>query len=150
MTNSPTLAARSVPVPTSEVWRHKAADPDFAAMWQEASEHAIDLLEARAFQRSLEGDLEPVYYMGVAVDYVRRFDGRLQIEMLRGLRAEKFKTPGHAQVNIGVKGDVFVLTEEQRRELQAINRTRILEEHAQSERESQSLESQSERSVPNA
>jgi hypothetical protein len=62
--------------------------------------------------------------MGVVVDYVRKFDSRLQVEMLRALRPATFKTPG-TQVNIGTKGDVFVLTEEQRHELQAINRKRI-------------------------
>jgi hypothetical protein len=77
----------------------------------------------------LEGDLEPVYYMGRVVDYVRKFDSRLQIEMLRAHRPDKFKTAG-VNLNLGVKGDVFVLTEEQRLELQAINRARI-------ERESQ-------------
>ena|SRR5215813_6494085 len=67
---------------------------------------------------------EPVYDMGVLVDYVRKFDSKLQIEMLRAYRPDRFKTPG-TQVNIGTKGDVFVLTEEQRHELQAINRRRI-------------------------
>jgi len=62
--------------------------------------------------------------MGVLVDYVRKFDSKLQIEMLRAYRPDRFKTPG-TQVNIGTKGDVFVLTEEQRHELQAINRRRI-------------------------
>ena len=62
--------------------------------------------------------------MGVVVGYVRKFDSKLQIEMLRAYRPDRFKTPG-TQVNIGTKGDVFVLTEEQRHELQAINRRRI-------------------------
>jgi hypothetical protein len=90
-------------------------------LWAQACERAVDLLEARAFQRALEGDLEPVYYMGVPVDYVRKFDSRLQIEMLRANRSDKFKTAG-VQVNLATKGDVFVLTEEQRHELQRINR----------------------------
>src|SRR5262249_14735291 len=97
----------------------------FAKQWDEAQEHATDLLEARAFQRALEGDLAPVYYMGVVVDYVRKFDGRLQIEMLRRLRPDRFKTRG-VQVNPGVKDDVFALTEEQRHELQRINREFLL------------------------
>jgi hypothetical protein len=37
---------------------------------EEAKEQAIDLLEGRAWQRALEGDCEPVYYMGVPVGYV--------------------------------------------------------------------------------
>jgi hypothetical protein len=82
------------------------------------------MLHARAFQRALEGDLEPVYYMGVVVDYVRKFDSRLQIEMLRAHRPDKFKTAG-VNVNVAARGDIFVLSEEQRHELQAINRRRL-------------------------
>jgi hypothetical protein len=79
-------------------------------------DYAGELLESRAFQRALEGDVEPIVYMGIVVGHVRKFDSRLQIEMLRAYRSDRFKTPG-TQVNIGTKGDVFVLTEEQRHEL---------------------------------
>ena len=34
----------------------------------------VDLLEARASQRALEGDLEPLRYTGVPVGYIRKFD----------------------------------------------------------------------------
>jgi hypothetical protein len=92
---------------------------------QALTRRAIDLLEARAFQRALEGDLEPVYYMGVVVDYVRKFDSNLQIELLRAKRPESFKTPG-VNVNVGTKGDVFVLTEEQRHILMDYKRRETL------------------------
>jgi hypothetical protein len=121
VTNSPTLAARVARVHRDTAFEHRKQDPEFAVLWSNACEHATDLLEARAFQRALEGDLEPVYYMGVPVDYVRKFDSRLQIEMLRGLRPDRFKTAG-VNVNIGTKGDIWVLSEEQRHELMAINR----------------------------
>ena len=87
-------------------------------------DYAGELLESRAYQRALEGDVEPIVYMGVVVGHVRKYDSKLQIELLRAYRPDKFKTPG-TQVNIGTKGDVFVLTEEQRHELQRINRARI-------------------------
>ena len=105
--------------------KHREADPDFAKQWQDAEAHAIELLHARVFQRSLEGDLEPIMYMGVPVGYVRKFSDKLQIEMLRAYRPDRFKTPG-TQVNIGTKGDIFVLTEEQRHELQDINRAAVM------------------------
>jgi hypothetical protein len=59
------------------------------------------------------------------VGYIRKFSDKLQIEMLRAYRPDRFKTPG-VQVNIGAKGDIFVLSEEQRHELQAINREFLL------------------------
>jgi hypothetical protein len=64
--------------------------------------------------------------MGVVVDYVRKFDSKLQIELLRAKRPETFKTPG-VNVNVGVKGDVFVLTEEQRHILMDYNRQWFLD-----------------------
>lgn len=73
---------------------HRQRDPEFAAMWADACRIAIDLLYSRTFQRAVEGDLEPIHYMGVVVDYVRKFDSKLQIELLRAKRPEVFKTPG--------------------------------------------------------
>jgi hypothetical protein len=125
VTRSPRLSADHAGIQHQTAYNHRKLDRAFAKQWDEAQEHATDLLEARAFQRALEGDLEPVYYMGVVVDYVRKFDSRLQIEMLRANRADKFKTAS-VNVNIGARGDVFILTEEQRKELQAINRAWLL------------------------
>jgi hypothetical protein len=66
-----------------------------------------------------------VFYMGKPVGYVRKFDSRLQIELLRAKRPETFKTPG-VNVNVGVKSDVFVLTEEQRHILMDYKRRQTL------------------------
>jgi hypothetical protein len=100
---------------------HRKHDPQFAKQWDEAREFGIEMLHARAFQRAVEGDLKPVFHMGVVVGYVRKFDSRLQIEMLRAYRPGDFKSPG-TTVNVGVRRDIFVLTEAERKELQRINR----------------------------
>jgi len=121
MTNSVRLSAYYTRISRKMVYEHRERDKEFAEQWDEAIETALDLLHARAFQRSVEGDCEPVYYMGVCVGYVRKFDSRLQIEMLRAHRPDKFKTAG-VQVNLATKGDIWVLTEDQRHELQRINR----------------------------
>ncbi len=60
------------------------------------------------------------------VGYIRKFSDKLQIEMLRAWRPDRFKTPG-TNVNIGTRGDIFVLTEEQRMELQRINREFLMD-----------------------
>jgi hypothetical protein len=125
MTNSVRLSARHARISRKMAYEHRERDKEFAEQWDEAIETALDLLHARVFQRCLEGDLEPVYYMGVVVDYVRKFDSKLQIEMLRAYRPDRFKTPG-AQVNIGTRGDIFVLSEDQRHELQRLNREWLL------------------------
>ena len=69
MTNSVTLAARRARISRQAIYEHRKADAEFAKQWDEAVEHAIDMLHARAFQRALEGDCEPVFYMGVPVAY---------------------------------------------------------------------------------
>ena len=125
MCHSPELAARHIRISCQMAYYQRKHDPQFAKQWEEAREYGIEMLHARAFQRALEGDLEPVYYMGVVVDYVREFDSKLLIEMLRAYRPDRFKTPG-AQVNIGTRGDIFVLSEDQRHELQRLNREWLL------------------------
>ncbi len=125
LTNSPTLAARFSRTTKQTAYNHRKWDSEFAEQWQEAIDHAVELLHARAFQRALEGDCEPVFYMGKPVAYVRKFDSRLQIELLRAYKPERFKAPG-TQVNVGVKSDVFVLTEEERHKLMEYNRQWLL------------------------
>jgi hypothetical protein len=125
MTNSVTLAARRARISRQAIYEHRRDDAEFAKQWDEAVEYAIDMLHARAFQRALEGDIEPVYYMGEPVGWIRKFGDKLPIEMLRAYIPDRFKSPG-TNVNIGTRGDVFVLTEEQRAELQRINREYLL------------------------
>ncbi len=121
MCHSPELAARHTRISCQMAYYHRKHDPEFAKQWDEAREHGIEMLHARTFQRALEGDLETVYYMGKPVGYIRKFDTKLQIEMLRAYQPAEFKTAG-TTVNIGAKGDIFILSEEQRHELQRINR----------------------------
>jgi len=126
MCHSPELAARHARISCQMAYYHRKHDPQFATQWEEARDHAVELLHARVFQRCLEGDLEPIMYMGEPVGYIRKFSDKLQIEMLRAYRPERFKTPG-TQVNIAAKNEVFVLTEEQRHELIRINREYLLD-----------------------
>ncbi len=92
-------------------------DPDFAAQAEAAKAHAIDLLHTRAFQRCLEGDIEPIYWQGIVVGHVRKFDTRLQIEMLRAHMPATFKTPGQAPVNVSTGDKILVMDEVTRAKL---------------------------------
>jgi hypothetical protein len=100
-------------------------DPDFMQQAEVAHAYFVDLLHMRAAQRAIEGDCEPVFWQGIMVGHVRKFDSRLQIEMLRAHMPEKFKTPGSG-AQISTTGDVLVLTEEARMKLIAANRERIM------------------------
>jgi hypothetical protein len=124
MKNSVILAARTAKVGQKTVYRHREQDAEFAEQWSEAVGTALDLQHARVWHRSLEGDLEPIVYMGVVVSHVRKFDSKFQIEMLRAWQPDRFKTPG-LNLNVGVKGSVLVLTEAERHELQGIVKAQI-------------------------
>jgi hypothetical protein len=101
-------------------------DDDFMAQAEVAKAYFTDLLHARAAQRAIEGDLEPVFWQGIEVGHIRKFDSRLQIEMLRAHMPDKFKTPGSGRASTTINSDVFVLTEDQRARLMAANRERIM------------------------
>jgi hypothetical protein len=74
----------------------------------------------------LDGDLEPVHWQGVCVDYVRKFDSRLQIEMLRAHMPDKFKTPGQGNINIETGDKILVMDEETRAKLIEARRQALL------------------------
>jgi hypothetical protein len=82
-------------------------------------------------QRALEGDCEPIFYMGVPVGYVRKYDTRLQIEMARALMPAVFKTPGTAlAVQIRDNRSLFIMDSETLAELQQIRREQTLADRA--------------------
>ncbi|HAF14665.1 MAG TPA: hypothetical protein DCK99_13415, partial [Blastocatellia bacterium] len=41
-------------------------------------------------QRCLEGDCEPVFWQGIEIGHVRKFDSRLTVELLRAHMPERF------------------------------------------------------------
>src|SRR5882724_5868629 len=121
------FALRSAGVSYNTFRAHERNDPEFAAQVREAESEGAQLLHDVCWKRAMEGDLEPVFWQGQIAGYVRKFDTRLQIEFLRGYQPERFKRPG-TQVNVGTKGSVFVLTEEERHELMEINREWLMEQ----------------------
>lgn len=65
----------------------------------------------------MRGDVEPIYWQGIKVDHVRKFDSRLQVEMLRALMPATFRTPGTAPVNVETGDKILVMDEATRAEL---------------------------------
>src|SRR5204862_4001874 len=121
MCHSPELAARHTWISCQLAYYHRKHDSQFAKQWDQAREYGVEMLHARAFQRALEGDLEPIFYNGVRVGYIRKFSDKLQIEMLRAHKPDTFKTAG-VNVNIGNRNNILLLTEEQRHRLMDYNR----------------------------
>jgi hypothetical protein len=103
---------------------HERHDPDFAAQLKEAEEEGAQLLHDVCFKAALEGNLEPIFFQGQVVGHVRKYDSRLQIEMLRAHMPKLFKTPGSkAEINTGnQEQNMFICGPQEREELIALRR----------------------------
>ena len=127
MCHSPELSARHARISCQMAYYHRKHDPQFATQWEEARDHAVEMLHARVFQRCLEGDLEPIMFMGNPVGYIRKFSDKLQIEMLWALKSLAASSHGDQRQHRGSEErHFFVLTEEQRHELMRINREYLM------------------------
>jgi hypothetical protein len=67
------------------------------------------------------------------VGYIRKFDTRLQIEMLRAHMPAIFKTPGTAPVNVETGDKILVMDEATRAKLIERRKERLLKMKAQRE-----------------
>jgi hypothetical protein len=88
---------------------HRKKDPDLDAQCLQAEQHAVAVLHDSCWASAVEGDFEPIFWQGIKVGQVRKFDSRLRIEMLRAYLPEKFKTPGVAPININNSQQMLVL-----------------------------------------
>lgn len=131
VTGSKIAAARAAQVHYENVVsRSINEDPDFASQVEAAKEYCKELLKARMMQRALEGDCEPILYMGVPVAWVKKFDSRLQIEMARALMPQEFKTPGSAPIVLNDNRSVFVMDAATLSELQQLRKDGLAEKRA--------------------
>jgi hypothetical protein len=99
LSRSQSMAPRAAKVSHVTARRHRREDPDFEAQCIAAEEHAVTLLHDVAFRSAPEGECQPVFWQGVRVGHIRKYDSRLQIEMLRAHMSDKLKTPG-SKINI--------------------------------------------------
>ena len=65
-----TASARKAGFDRKTAYAHRAADPEFAAEWEDALEQSIDDLEGEARRRAVDGVAEPVVSMGRVVEIV--------------------------------------------------------------------------------
>lgn len=75
----------------SQAYDWRAKDAEFRLLWDDAIEHAADLLEAEAWRRGVQGVERPVYQGGQQVGTVREFSDTLLIFLLKGIRPHKFR-----------------------------------------------------------
>lgn len=70
-------------------WRN--AFPDFNEKWEAAMRVGAEALEDEAKRRAFEGVEEPVFYLGEAVDTVRKYSDTLAIFLLKGAMPDKYR-----------------------------------------------------------
>jgi hypothetical protein len=138
LSRSVMMGARIARVSPQTVAAHRRKDPDFEAQCLAAEEHAVELLHDVTFRRALEGDCEPVFWQGIQVGHIKKFDGRLQIEMLRAHMPDKFKTPGSkAPIVQGDNNKIVIVDDAMRQELMAMRQESL---RALQEKKAQAVE----------
>jgi hypothetical protein len=122
LSKAPLMAARAAGVAINTVRKHRAADADFELQYEEAEEHALQLLHDVTMKSAIEGECEPVFWQGIQVGHVRKVDNRLRIEMLRAHMSKVFKTPGSkiAVATGNVTNNAFICGPEEVAELVAL------------------------------
>lgn len=85
------LATRKAGVSRTQVYRSRREDATFADQWDDAIDEAVDLLEAVARGRAVNGTDKPVYHRGVAVGTVRDYSDILLMFLLKAHRPERFR-----------------------------------------------------------
>jgi hypothetical protein len=117
-----TLALKAARVCYNTVRAHERSDPEFAAQLKEAEQEGAQLLHDVCFKAALEGNLEPIFFQGQVVGHIRKYDSRLQIEMLRAHMPKVFKTPGtKVEVNTGAgNNNPFICSPEEQDKLIAL------------------------------
>jgi hypothetical protein len=130
---SQVYACRKAKVSERTINRHLRQDPDFRVQYDAAKAYAIEMLQAKVYQRCLEGDVEPVYWQGEIVGHIRKYPERLVIEMLRAYLPHIFKTPGCKHANVEACDKILEIEPELRAKLIACDELRYLKLKAERE-----------------
>jgi hypothetical protein len=85
------LSSRKAGVCRATVYEARKVDPAFADQWDDAIDEAVDLLEAVARGRAVNGTDKPVYQGGVQVGTIRQYSDALLIFLLKAHRPERFR-----------------------------------------------------------
>jgi hypothetical protein len=85
------LSSRKAGVRRTSVYQTRKDDPAFADQWDDAIDESVDLLEAVARGRAVNGTDKPVYQGGVQVGTIRQYSDTLLIFLLKAHRPERFR-----------------------------------------------------------
>lgn len=81
-------AAGCSPSTHRHVWMKQ---PDYPALFAEAQEQAVELMEAEALRRATRGIEEPVFHRGKQCGSIRKYSDTLLIFLLKAARPKKYR-----------------------------------------------------------
>ena len=87
----PGMASVGAGYTLSAVTEFRKADASFAKRWKEADDVAVELMEAEADRRAVEGTDKPIYYQGEQCGQVREYSDTLLIFRLKARRPEVYR-----------------------------------------------------------
>ena len=93
--------------PRGYAYSVRAADEEFAKLWDQAVEFATDALEEAARIRAVDGVSKPVYQQKELVGYVTEYSDTLLVQLLKAKRPNEFRE--NVSLNADVKGGVLVV-----------------------------------------
>lgn len=86
----PNQACELAGVHRSTMFKRKKEDELFAARWEDARRQAVEVLEAEARRRAIDGIDKPYYYKGKVVGVLKERSDRLLEFMLAGMAPKKY------------------------------------------------------------
>lgn len=84
-------AARKARLDRSNAYQIRRLDQAFADAWDDALDMAVDILEAEARSRAVEGVEQPRFHQGRICGTVRKYSDSLLMFLLRAHRPETFR-----------------------------------------------------------
>src|SRR4051794_28958869 len=90
-TSNVAAACRHAGISRQTAYVNKAANAEFAALWDQAIEDATDDLELEARRRAKDGCEKPVFYQGEECGSVREYSDTLMIFLLKAHRPDKYR-----------------------------------------------------------
>lgn len=94
-----TAAALVSQVDRTSHFRWLRNDTDYSAMFGEAREEAVTVLEDEAVRRAHEGVLKPVFYKGKASGVIREYSDTLLIVLLKANKPEKYREAWKGEIS---------------------------------------------------
>lgn len=84
-------ACKDVGIGRAAIYEHRTLDEQFAKDWDESLDVYIELLEAEADRRAVQGTDRPVFYKGEECGQIREYSDTLLMFRLKSLAPEKYR-----------------------------------------------------------